>query len=54
MKLEWGGEWFGHTPPHECLTAYGLLQFHELKKVYDKVDQKMIDRNLKWLLGRKN
>ncbi|MFI4860399.1 MAG: alpha-2-macroglobulin family protein, partial [Phycisphaerales bacterium JB063] len=46
-----GYEWFGSTPPHEALTAYGLLQFNEMKEVMD-VDQQMIDRTQEWLLGR--
>ena len=46
-----GYEWFGSTPPHEALTAYGLLQFNEMKQVMD-VDQKMIDRTADWLMSR--
>lgn len=46
-----GYEWFGSTPPHEALTAYGLLQFNEMKDVMD-VDQKMIERTQDWLLSR--
>ncbi|MGJ8591564.1 MAG: TonB-dependent receptor plug domain-containing protein [Aquaticitalea sp.] len=49
-----GFEWFGHTPPHETLTAYGVLEFTEMKEVYDGVDQKMLDRTVKWLLSRKD
>ncbi|MCH2043758.1 MAG: MG2 domain-containing protein [Saprospiraceae bacterium] len=49
-----GFEWFGRTPPHEGLTAYGLVQFHDMKKVYDGVDQALIDRTAKWLLSRRN
>ena len=31
-----GYEWFGGTaPPHEALTAYGLLQFRDMARVYD-------------------
>lgn len=46
-----GYEWFGSTPPHEALTAYGLLEFTEMAKVME-VDQQMIDRTQEWLLGR--
>lgn len=46
-----GYEWFGSTPPHEALTAYGLLEFTEMAKVMD-VDQQMINRTQEWLLGR--
>ena len=46
-----GYEWFGSTPPHEALTAYGLLEFVEMSKVMD-VDQQMIERTQDWLLSR--
>ena len=48
-----GFEWFGHPPAHEALTAYGLLEFTDMKSVYP-VDKKMLDRTAKWLLGRKD
>lgn len=51
---EGGFEWFGHTPPHETLTAYGILEFTEMKTLYNGVDQKMVDRTVKWLLSRKD
>lgn len=51
---EGGFEWFGHTPPHETLTAFGILEFTEMKEVYNKVDQKMIDRTVAWLLNRRD
>ncbi len=49
-----GFEWFGKTPPHETLTAYGILEFTEMKEVYDGVNQKMIDRTVKWLLSQRD
>jgi len=51
---EGGFEWFGKTPPHETLTAYGVLEFTEMKDVYNKVDQKMINRTVDWLMSRKD
>jgi len=48
-----GFDWFGKPPGHEALTAYGLLQFVDMQRVY-AVDEKMIDRNAKWLLGRRD
>ena len=34
FETETGGyEWFGKTPGHEALTAYGLMQFNEMKDV---------------------
>ncbi|MBJ2176121.1 TonB-dependent receptor plug domain-containing protein [Aureibaculum sp. A20] len=49
-----GFEWFGKTPPHETLTAYGILEFNEMKAVYPNVDQKMIERTVEWLISRKD
>ena len=49
-----GFEWFGKTPPHETLTAFGILEFTEMKTVYPEVSQAMIDRTVKWLLSRKD
>jgi TonB-dependent SusC/RagA subfamily outer membrane receptor len=55
FETEIGGfEWFGKTPPHETLTAYGILEFTEMKEVFSGVDQRMIDRTVKWLLNRRN
>jgi uncharacterized protein YfaS (alpha-2-macroglobulin family) len=49
-----GYEWFGGDPGHEALTAYGLLEFREMQKVYPEVDQKMVDRTHAWLHGRRD
>ncbi len=49
-----GFEWYGHTPPHEVLSAYGLMEFMEMKEVYDKVSEPMIQRTIKYLMSRKN
>lgn len=48
-----GFEWFGHPPAHEGLTAYGLLEFNEMKKVYPYVDETMLNRTRQWLLDRR-
>lgn len=48
-----GFEWFGKTPPHEGLTAFGLLEFMAMQKVYEGVDTAMIARTKKWLLSRR-
>jgi alpha-2-macroglobulin-like protein len=48
-----GFEWYGGNPGHEALTAYGLLQFHEMKE-FIEIDQKMVDRSIKWLYSRKD
>ena len=50
---EKGYEWFGGTPAHEALTAYGLMEFVDLAKVMP-VDEAMITRTRKWLLERRD
>ncbi len=49
-----GFEWYGHTPPHEALSAYGLMEFMEMKSVYDGVSDPMIKRTVNFLLSRKD
>lgn len=51
---EKGYEWFGGAPGHEALTAYGLMQFNDMKRVYQGVDQGMIDRTADWLIASKD
>ena len=48
-----GFHWWGNDPGHEALTAYGLMQFVDMKSVY-AVDTKMINRTAKWLLSRRD
>ena len=48
-----GYEWFGKTPGHEALTAYGLMEFADMAKVYD-VDMKMVERTADWLMSRRD
>ena len=50
---EKGYEWFGHQPGHEALTAYGLMEFADMGKVYD-VDKKMVERTADWLMSRRD
>ncbi|HEX4416971.1 MAG TPA: alpha-2-macroglobulin family protein [Kofleriaceae bacterium] len=50
---EKGYEWFGKTPGHEALTAYGLMEFADMAKVYD-VDPKMVERTADWLMSRRD
>lgn len=49
-----GFDWFGQAPAHEALSAFGLVEFLDMQKVYDGVDNKMIERTKKWLLSRKD
>ncbi|MFT7075148.1 MAG: hypothetical protein ACJA0P_001148 [Planctomycetota bacterium] len=48
-----GFEWFGQDPGHEVLSAYGLLQFTDMAKVFD-VKPEMVQRTSDWLLGRRD
>jgi len=50
---EKGYEWFGQNPGHEALTAYGLMEFADMSKVYD-VDKKMVERTADWLMARRD
>jgi hypothetical protein len=54
QKRREGYEWFGGTvPPHEALTAYGLLEFRDMSRVHD-VDKAMVERTRNFLLSRKD
>ena len=49
-----GYEWFGgQAPPHEALTAYGLLQFRDMAR-FQEVDPAMIKRTQDYLLSRRD
>jgi alpha-2-macroglobulin-like protein len=43
-----GFEWFGNPPAHRILTAYGLMEFYDMSKVYE-VDPAIISRTQQWL-----
>jgi uncharacterized protein YfaS (alpha-2-macroglobulin family) len=46
-----GFSWFGKAPANKILTAYGLMEFSDMSKVYD-VDPKLIQRTQQWLAGQ--
>ena len=48
-----GFEWFGQSPAHEGLTAFGLLEFREMARVTD-VDPELVKRTAAWLLRRRD
>lgn len=48
-----GFEWYGGNPGHEALTAYGLLQFHEMKDFID-IDATLVKRSVRWLNSRRD
>ncbi|HVT82069.1 MAG TPA: alpha-2-macroglobulin family protein, partial [Phycisphaerae bacterium] len=50
-----GYEWFGGAAPgHEALTAYGVMEFNDMKKAGIAVDDKMLDRTAAWLISRED
>jgi len=44
-----GFSWFGSAPANKILTAYGLMEFHDMSRVYD-VDPRLIERTRDWLV----
>ncbi|HET7842054.1 MAG TPA: alpha-2-macroglobulin family protein, partial [Terriglobia bacterium] len=46
-----GFSWFGSAPANKILTAYGLMEFYDMSKVYD-VDPKLISRTQDWLAAQ--
>jgi hypothetical protein len=48
-----GYEWFGEDPGHECLTAYGLLEFTDMSRVM-VVDQTMLQYTRTWLMTHRD
>jgi alpha-2-macroglobulin-like protein len=54
VQVKHGYDWFGGAaPPHEALTAYGLMQFHDMARVYP-VDPAMLQRTQKYLLDQRD
>lgn len=53
-EIKGGGfDWYGKPPAHEVLSAFGLIEFIEMKP-FIAVDQKMIERTQNWLLSKKD
>jgi hypothetical protein len=46
-----GFSWFGQAPANKILTAYGLMEFNDMAKVYE-VDPKLIARTQDWLASQ--
>ncbi|MGA2347742.1 MAG: alpha-2-macroglobulin family protein, partial [Candidatus Sulfotelmatobacter sp.] len=46
-----GFSWFGQAPANKILTAYGLMEFSDMSKVYD-VDPRLISRTQQWLASQ--
>ncbi|MAF12104.1 hypothetical protein CMK11_16795, partial [Candidatus Poribacteria bacterium] len=52
FEVDGGGyEWFGNAPANTVLTAYGLLEFHDMAGVHE-VDPAVIARTQQFLLRR--
>jgi hypothetical protein len=49
-----GYEWFGQAPAHEALTAYGLVQFTDMKRITGVGDDEMMARTAKYLETRRD
>lgn len=49
-----GYEWFGASPAHEGLTAYGIMEFVDMQKAGQNIDQTMLDRTALWLLNHRD
>ncbi|HTS28001.1 MAG TPA: alpha-2-macroglobulin family protein, partial [Bryobacteraceae bacterium] len=43
-----GFSWFGQAPANKILTAYGLMEFSDMSKVYD-LDPNVIARTQQWI-----
>lgn len=46
-----GFSWFGSPPANKILTAYGLMEFHDMSKVFE-VDPNLIARTQQWLANQ--
>ncbi len=54
-EIKGGGfDWYGNAPAHEGLTAYGLVQFVEMKEVFEDVEDDMIQRTKDFLWSRRD
>jgi hypothetical protein len=46
-----GWSWGGESPAVKVLTAYGLMQFHDMSKVFE-IDENIVPRISNWLLSQ--
>lgn len=52
FEVDGGGfEWFGNAPANQLLTAYGLMEFHDMNRVYE-IDPNVITRTQNWLVSK--
>jgi len=53
-EVDGGGfSWFGDPPANKVLTAYGVMEFFDMAKVYD-IDQAVIERTQQWLIKQQD
>lgn len=48
-----GFSWFGDAPANKVLTAYGLMEFNDMSRVYS-IDERLIERTAQWLKNQQN
>uniref|UniRef100_A0A7V3RI59 Alpha-2-macroglobulin n=1 Tax=candidate division WOR-3 bacterium TaxID=2052148 RepID=A0A7V3RI59_UNCW3 len=49
FEVKGGGfSWFGDEPANKILTAYGVMEFNDMAKVYN-IDENVIERSVHWL-----
>ncbi len=54
FEVKGGGfSWFGDAPANKVLTAYGLMEFNDMARVYE-IDERLIERTVKWLKSQQN
>ncbi|MEN6401667.1 MAG: MG2 domain-containing protein [Armatimonadia bacterium] len=52
FEVQGGGfSWFGDAPANKVLTAFGLMEFHDMARVHE-VDPNLIARTQQWLLSQ--
>jgi len=50
-----GFDWWGKSPGHGGLSAYGLMEFTEIKALFpDLVNDKLLSRTTEWILSKRN
>lgn len=49
FEVKGGGfSWFGDAPANKILTAYGLMEFNDMSRVYN-IDERVLERTAQWL-----
>ncbi len=53
-EVQGGGfEWFGNAPANRLLSAYGLMEFYDMGKVFE-TDPNIVTRTQRWLINQQN